>query len=124
MPEELSVDDPQQRATLPKGVEVFRFSGPMFFGVAGEMMDALRRSGRTPTAIILRMDSVPYIDSSGAAALESFAHRAYSNGTRVIVCELREQPRLLLTKLWRQHAEVTLLPTFQAALGQVATDRA
>ena len=48
MPEELSVDDPQQRAALPKGVEVFRFSGPMFFGVAGEMMDALRRSGRTP----------------------------------------------------------------------------
>jgi sulfate permease, SulP family len=124
MPEELSVDDPQQRAALPKGVEVFRFSGPMFFGVAGEMLDGLRRFGRTPRAIILRMDSVPYIDSSGATALESFARQARANGTRVILCELREQPRLLLSRLWRQHPEITLLPTFQAALAEVPTDRA
>jgi sulfate permease, SulP family len=124
MPEELSVDDPQQRAALPKGVEVFRFSGPMFFGVAGEMLDGLRRFGRTPRAIILRMDSVPYIDSSGASALESFARQARANGTRVILCELREQPRLLLSRLWRQHPEITLLPTFQAALAEVPTDRA
>ncbi len=124
MPEELSVDDPQQRAALPKGVEVFRFSGPMFFGVAGEMMDALRRFGRTPRMIILRMDSVPYIDSSGATALDSFARQAHSNGTRVIVCELREQPRLLLTKLWKQREDVALVPTFLEALGQLPTDRA
>jgi SulP family sulfate permease len=124
MPEELSVDDPQQRAALPKGVEVFRFSGPMFFGVAGEMMDALRRSGRTPRIIILRMDSVPYIDSSGATALESFAQRARAKGTRVILCELREQPRLLLTRLQREHPDVVLVPTFRAALKQLPTDRA
>jgi sulfate permease, SulP family len=124
MPEEQSVDDEQQRAALPAGVEVFRFSGPMFFGVAGEMLDGLRRFGRTPRVIILRMDSVPYIDSSGATALESFARQARGNGTRVILCELREQPRLLLTRLWRQHPEVTLLPSFQAALAEVPTDRA
>ena len=124
MPEELNVDDPQQRTALPKGVEVFRFSGPMFFGVAGEMMDALRRFGRTPRMIILRMDSVPYIDSSGATALESFARQAHGNGTRVVVCELREQPRLLLTKLWKQRADVALVSSFQEALGQLPTDRA
>jgi SulP family sulfate permease len=124
MPEELSVDDPQQRAALPKGVEVFRFSGPMFFGVAGEMMDALRRFGRTPRMIILRMDSVPYIDSSGATALESFARQAHSNGTRMVVCELREQPRLLLTKLWKQREDVALVSSFQEALGQLPTDKA
>ena len=124
MPEELNVDDPQQRTALPKGVEVFRFSGPMFFGVAGEMMDALRRFGRTPRMIILRMDSVPYIDSSGATALESFARQAHGNGTRVVVCELREQPRLLLTKLWKQREDVALVSSFQEALGQLPTDKA
>jgi SulP family sulfate permease len=124
MPEELSVDDPEQRAALPKGVEVFRFSGPMFFGVAGEMMDALRRFGRAPRMIILRMDQVPYIDSSGATALESFARLAHGAGTRVILCELREQPRLLLTRLWRQRPDLTLVPTFQEALGQLPTGRA
>jgi SulP family sulfate permease len=124
MPEELSADDPQQRAALPRGVEVFRFSGPMFFGVAGEMMDALRRSGRTPRVVILRMEAVPYVDSSGASALQSFASRARNSGTRVILCELREQPRLLLGKLWRENPDVTLVPTFHAALRQVPTDKA
>ena len=70
MPAEHSVDDPAQRAALPKGVEVFRFAGPMFFSVAGEMLDVLRRSGRTPKIIVLRMERVPYIDSTGAAALD------------------------------------------------------
>ena len=46
----------------------------------------------------LRMDEVPYIDSGGAAALESFAQRARANGKRVIVREPREQPRLLLAR--------------------------
>jgi len=46
LPDELSLDDPTQRASLPKGVEVFRFAGPMFFGVAREMLDALHRTGR------------------------------------------------------------------------------
>jgi sulfate permease, SulP family len=124
LPEEQSVDDPQQRAALPEGVEVFRFSGPMFFGVATEMMAVLRRSGRVPRAIILRMDAVPYVDSSGATALESFARRAHASGTRVILCELREQPRTLLTRLWSQHPEVTLLGSFPAALAALPTDKA
>ena len=70
------------------------------------------------------MDSVPYIDSSAAAALESFARRAHASGTRLILCELREQPRLLLTRAWGQRPDVTLLPTFHAALAELPTDRA
>jgi SulP family sulfate permease len=96
----------------------------MFFGVAADMMDALRRSGRTPRAIILRLHAVPYIDASGVTALESFARRAHASGTRVLVCELSEQPRQLLTRLWQQHDYVTVLPSFQAALAQVTTDKA
>ena len=34
------------------------------------MLDVLRRSGRTPKIIVLRMERVPYIDSTGAAALD------------------------------------------------------
>jgi SulP family sulfate permease len=116
LPEELSVDDPTQRAALPKGVEVFRFAGPMFFGVAREMLDALHRSGRTPKAIILRMDMVPYIDSSGANALESFVRRANRDGTRVILCDLRNEPDAVLAKLWSAFTGAERIKTFQAAL--------
>jgi SulP family sulfate permease len=121
LPAELSIDDPAQRAALPKGVEVFRFAGPMFFGVAREMLDALRRSGRKPKIIILRMDQVPFVDSSGASALEAFANQAHRDGTRLILCDLREQPAAFLARLVPQFKDVQKVATFRAALEQVSS---
>jgi sulfate permease, SulP family len=121
LPAELSIDDPAQRAALPKEVEVFRFAGPMFFGVAREMLDAVRRSGRKPKVIILRMDQVPYMDSSGASALEAFARQAHSEGTRLILCDLREQPAAFLARLKPQFPGAQRVATFQAALDQVSS---
>ena len=95
-----SVEDPQQRAALPPGVEVFRLAGPMFFGVAGEMLEALTRIGRRPRVVILRLDSVPYIDSSGIHVLETFVTRARETGTRVILCDM---PRGVWQALARSH---------------------
>ena len=120
LPTELSIDDPAQRAALPKGVEVFRFAGPMFFGVAREMLDAVRRSGRQPKTIILRMDQVPFVDSSGASALEAFARQAHREGTRLILCDLREQPAAFLARLGPQFMDVQKVATFQAALDQLS----
>jgi SulP family sulfate permease len=116
---ELSIDDPAQRAALPKGVEVFRFAGPMFFGVAREMLDAVRRSGGKPQIIILRMDQVPYVDSSGASALEAFALQARREGTRLILCDLRERPGAFLARFAPKLEGVQQVTTFQAALAQV-----
>lgn len=120
LPDELSIDDPTQRASLPKGVEVFRFAGPMFFGVAREMLDALHRTGRSPKTIILRMERVPYIDSSGASALEAFVRQAHGEGTKLILCDLGEQPAMLLAKLWPQFIGAERATTFQAALDLVS----
>jgi SulP family sulfate permease len=121
LPDELSIDEPTQRASLPKGVEVFRFAGPMFFGVAREMLDALHRTGRSPKTIILRMERVPYIDSSGANALEAFVRQAHGEGTKLILCDLREQPAMLLEKLWPRFTGAERATTFQSALDQVST---
>ena len=122
MPVEQSVDDPAQRAAIPKGVEVFRFAGPMFFGVAGEMLDVLHRSGRMPKIIVLRMERVPYVDSSGARALEIFVRQAYGNGTRVILCDLREQPAAFLDKVWSRFTGAERIATFSGALATVSHD--
>jgi SulP family sulfate permease len=119
MPSEQSVDDPIQRAALPKGVEVFRFAGPMFFGVAGEMLDVLHRSGRTPKSIVLRMELVPYIDSSGARALEAFVRQASVNRARVILCDLRAQPAAYLDRIWSRFAGAERVATFSEALSKV-----
>jgi len=116
--EEQSVDDPAQRALLPAGVEVFRFAGPMFFGVAGEMLDVLRRTGRTPKVIVLRMERVPYIDSSGARSLEVLVRQARHQGTRVLLTDLREQPAQFLDKIWARLEGAERVAGFQEALAR------
>jgi SulP family sulfate permease len=118
MSEEQSVDDPAQRAMLPPGVEVFRFDGPMFFGVAGEMLDVLHRSGRNPRVIVLRMERVPYIDSSGATALEALVRQARGAGTLVMLCDLRTQPAQFLERIWARFGGAERVATFQEALAR------
>jgi SulP family sulfate permease len=91
-------EEPQLREALPEGVEVFRFTGPLFFGVASEMLEALRRMGQRPRAIIVRMERVPYIDATGANALATFVRQARINGTDVWLCGLQREPREFLSR--------------------------
>ncbi len=97
-----SIDDDRdaenmaQRAALPAGVEVFRIAGPLFFGVASDLLDTLRRVGQPPRVIILRLRLVPLLDASGLAALESFVDQAHRAGTRVIMSGVQTQPMAML----------------------------
>jgi len=111
-----SVEDPEQRASLPPGVEVFRIAGPMFFGVAGEMLDALGRIGSTPRALVLRLDRVPYIDSSGVHVLEQFVRQAHAGGARVILCEMPRPVWETLARATPRFAGAERVGTLAAAL--------
>ncbi len=88
-----------QRARLPRGVEAFQISGPLFFAVVGRLDDVLNQFPDPPHTFILRMRLVPLIDASGAAALQGFVDRCRRHGTRVIVSGLREQPKKILTQM-------------------------
>ncbi|AJA07699.1 putative sulfate transporter yvdB [Sphingopyxis fribergensis] len=96
---ELDAEDLDQRDDLPPGVEVFRITGPFFFGVAGELLDTLRRVGQSPRVIILRMRLVPLLDASGAQALEEFVEQARIAGARVILSGVQPQPRSMLDRV-------------------------
>jgi SulP family sulfate permease len=85
-------DDDSQRIDLPPGVEVFRIDGPFFFGVAGELLDTLRRVGQKPKVVILRMRRVPFLDASGGAALSEFVAQAQTSGSKVILSGVQPQP--------------------------------
>lgn len=91
-----------------------------FVGRVREMLDAVRRSGRKPKIIILRMDQVPFVDSSGASALEAFARQAYREGTRLILCDLREHPAAFLARYGSRFIGAQQVETFQTALDQVS----
>jgi SulP family sulfate permease len=109
-------EEPEQRDLLPAGVEVLRFTGPIFFGVAGEMIDALRRAGGSPRAIVLRMELVPYIDATGAAALESFVRQAKAGGIEVWLCGMRRGPLDLLARMQPPFAGAHRALTYVGAL--------
>ena len=99
MDPDLDSEDMHQRDTLPAGIEVFRINGPFFFGVAGELLDTLRRVGATPKGIILRMRLVPLLDASGVQALEEFVEQARVSGSKVILSGVQPQPRSMLERV-------------------------
>jgi len=51
--------------TIPKNVEVFEISGPLFFGAAYKFKDAMRFIENPPKVLIIRMRKVPIIDATG-----------------------------------------------------------
>jgi SulP family sulfate permease len=109
-------EEPELRDKLPQGVEVFRFSGPLFFGVASEMLEALRRAGERPRAIILRMEQVPYVDATGANALATFVNQARHSGTDVWLVGLREQPTEFLARFEPRFAGARRASSWAAGL--------
>ncbi len=111
-----AVEEPELRDKLPDDVEVFRFSGPIFFGVASEMLEALRRAGQRPRAIILRMEQVPYVDATGANALATFTRQARHSGTEVWLVGLGEQPRAFLSRFEPRYAGARRASSWAAGL--------
>ncbi|WP_309662901.1 SulP family inorganic anion transporter [Sphingomonas sp.] len=114
-----TAEEPGLRDQLPNGVEVFRFTGPMFFGVASEMLEGLRRAGERPRAIILRMEQVPYVDATGANALETFVRQAHGSGTEIWMSGLQRQPLQFLMRMEPRYAGARRASTWQAALKKV-----
>lgn len=118
--EDESVEDPSQREALPPGVEVFRIAGPMFFGVASDMLEALGRIGRTPGVVVLRLDRVPYIDSSGVHVLESFVAQAKARGARVILCDMPRPVWETLARSTPRFAGAERVQSLKAALNRLS----
>jgi SulP family sulfate permease len=114
-------EDPEQRAALPPGVEVLRFTGPIFFGVASEMIEALRRIGQSPKAIVLRMELVPYIDATGANAIETFVRQARRGGTEIWLCGMQRQPLDFLARLDPPFAGARRALTYRGALKRLVS---
>jgi SulP family sulfate permease len=86
------------KALAKKDIEIIEISGPFFFGVADMLQGTLLRLSTAPKKIILRMHSVPAIDSTGIAALESFLMNCRAKKIRLILTECSAQPRHALEK--------------------------
>ncbi|WP_066806516.1 SulP family inorganic anion transporter [Sphingomonas asaccharolytica] len=117
-PDDEDGEDIHQRDALPAGVEVFRIDGPVFFGIAGELLDTLRRIGSTPKVIILRMRRVPLLDASGATTIADILRQSNAAGAQIILSGVQPQPLAMLdrVRLGRGNAGVIHAESFPEAL--------
>ena len=65
------------------GIIIHRISGAFFFGAASSVSATLERINEVPKAFILDFAAVPFVDSSGAHALQGFLAKAARHGTPV-----------------------------------------
>ncbi len=107
-----------QRARLPKGVEVYQINGPLFFGAANRLDNLLDQFMQPPKVFILRMRLVPMIDASGVHALQKLADRCKRKNIALIVSGLQEQPNRVLARMQTHDhpSELHLAPDFEHAL--------
>lgn len=82
---------------VPAGVEVYEINGPFFFGAAQSFKDAVSQVAGHPQVLVLRMRSVPAMDSSGMHALLDVVRRSRKEGTAVVLSGLHTQPLAALT---------------------------
>lgn len=85
--------------TLPVGVESYAFRGPLFFGVSTQLLDLLEQLNPVPRTIILDMQHVPLIDSSGEAALHTFIGRCKKRNIFLVFSGVQRRPMKILNRM-------------------------
>lgn len=79
----LPAEQPEQ---VPAGVLVYTIDGPFFFGAVEEFERALVHTDTDPTAIVLKLARVPFIDLTGLVALKDAVEALEKRGVIVALC--------------------------------------
>ena len=77
-----------EKYIIPKEVQVFEITGPLFFGAAYKFKDAIRFIEKTPKVLIIRMRQVPIIDATGIRTLQEVHKESMHRGTKLILSEV------------------------------------
>jgi SulP family sulfate permease len=115
-----AIDDPDSITlggrVIPKGVEIYEVNGPFFFGAADKIREVVGEIEKPPRVLILRMRNVPAIDATGIHALEQLARKCHSQGTMLILSEVRDQPSSALARAKNFHVFANRATTLDDAL--------
>jgi len=87
-----------RHARVPRDVEVYDINGPFFFGAAEKFRDSLAQVSRKPRALILDMENVPVIDSTGLRVLREVVIRCRKDGIRVLLADLPPYTRATIAE--------------------------
>jgi SulP family sulfate permease len=84
--------------TVPEGVILFRFNGPLFFAAADKLESALRSSGGKPRIVVFRMRFVPSMDATGLQVFRSAVEKMRRDGVIILITGIQAQPMSVLYK--------------------------
>ncbi|PKQ38327.1 MAG: sodium-independent anion transporter [Actinobacteria bacterium HGW-Actinobacteria-1] len=71
---------------LPEGVLVYTIEGPFFFGAVQQFEAALEHTHTEPTALVISLERVPFIDLTGILALKDVIEASRKRGVDVRLC--------------------------------------
>jgi SulP family sulfate permease len=84
---------------LPAGVSGFRIYGALFFGSVGRLEALIDYSESVqPKVLILDLNKLIHTDTTGIDALDAIRRMLERRGSRMVVCDLNAQPRLLMMR--------------------------
>jgi len=108
------------RAALPGGrrLGAWEIFGSIFFGSVTKLENLLDPAKPLPDVVVLEMHKVINIDTTGLDALESLLTTLRRRGGRLMLVDLNEQPRSLLTRsgFLEQLGRENVFDDFEAAL--------
>ena len=101
---ESSIDSSwEDEKTLPKNLleKVFikHLNGPVFFGATSELQALSLQIPKEASAVIIRMEKVPYLDQSGLYTLEDITLNLRQKDIQVLFVGVQKQPLYLLKKI-------------------------
>ena len=117
--DEISDPDSISQYSIPKNVEVFEISGPLFFGAVYKFKDAMKLIEKPPKILIIRMRKVPLIDATGIKTLKEVYRDSKLNRTKLILSEvesLQVRGELKESRLLFAIGKANVTETFQAAI--------
>ena len=88
------VDEHLQK--LPHQIRVYEISGPLFFGAAGVIEEIVVKD--FTTCLVLRMRSVPALDSTALNALKDLVQVCKSKGIKIVFSHVNDQPMKVMEK--------------------------
>ena len=90
-PDNTFADSQHYQRALPKGALMYQINGPLFFGAVYKFREALSEISKPPKVLILQMQRVPVIDSTGTHALREAFRGLSKSGTVFVLCGLQPQ---------------------------------
>ena len=89
--------------TFPESLkdEVFikHLDGPLFFGSTSKFTEIAKQLPASSSALVIRLDKVPYIDQSGLYALESIIIDLVARGKKVLLVGVKNQPLYMMERI-------------------------